>query len=157
MNFWQLEFSSNNFSGFIDTEVFLYLEYLFDLSHNSLSVISKPMATLPPELFSLSLSSCNIKEFPHFLKNAKNIQFLYLSNNHMDGEISPWFGSMGQDSLFYLNLSHNNLTGGLKCPWNEIRYLDLESNMFSGSLPNSICNLSGVYIKQPPVTSKCLT
>ncbi|KAL1834853.1 hypothetical protein ACET3Z_004504 [Daucus carota] len=57
------------------------------------------MATLPPTLNYLGLSSCNLKEFPHFSRDA-NISFYFidLSNNKIEGEIPHWIGSVGRDN-----------------------------------------------------------
>ncbi|XP_074334044.1 receptor-like protein 7 [Apium graveolens] len=119
-----------------------YLEYL-DLSHNSLSVKSTA-STVPPQLYILGLSSCNMKEFPHFPKDAEIIlDYVDLSNNDIDGGIPQWIGSVHR----YLNLSRNRLAGGLEqLPWNNIQYLDLQSNILNGSLPNLICNSSSLEV-----------
>ncbi|XP_074338041.1 receptor-like protein 7 [Apium graveolens] len=138
-----LDFSSNNFSGVLNMSMFSPLEslYYLDLSHNHfLTVRSTAMNPLPPTLFTLRLSSCNMKEFPHFSKDAEiSLHYVDLSNNDIEGEIPDWIGSV----WYYLNISHNNLTGGLEqLPWYTIQYLDLQSNNLNGSLPDLICNSS---------------
>lgn len=138
-----LDLSSNNFSGVLDIEMFFGLQNLKGLllSHNSLSLRSTSMIIIPPKLTSLSLASCKLKEFPHFLRGAVNMEDLDLSNNQINGEIPQWFGLVGRDAWYYLNLSQNSLTGGLEyLPWNSLAYLNLQFNMLSGSLPSSICN-----------------
>ncbi|XP_074334045.1 receptor-like protein 42 [Apium graveolens] len=142
-----LDFSSNNFSGVLNMSMFSRLESLeyLDLSHNHfLSVRSTGMIALPPKLTHLYLSSCNMKKFPHFSKDAEiSLGYVDLSNNDIEGEIPDWIESVG----WYLNISHNKLTGGLKqLPWNTIQYLDLQSNYLNGSLPDLICNSSSLEI-----------
>ncbi|XP_074333178.1 receptor-like protein 7 [Apium graveolens] len=116
-----------------------------DISHNHfLSVRSTAMIPLPPTLSTLGLSSCNMKEFPHFSKDAEiSLYSLDLSNNDIEGEIPHWIGSVSG----YLNISHNKLIGGLEqLPWNSIEYLDLQSNNLNGSLPDFICNSSSLRV-----------
>nr|XP_017215795.1 PREDICTED: receptor like protein 30-like [Daucus carota subsp. sativus] len=149
VNLTQLDFSSNNFSGDLDLAMFsdlVDLKYL-DLSHNSLSVRSTSMATLPPKLYYLGLSSCKMKEFPHISENVEYFVYLDLSNNQIDGEIPRWIGTTDWLLFPYVNLSHNHLIGGLEhLPWNTIWHLDLQSNMLNGSLPSLICNSTSLRI-----------
>ncbi|KAL1826845.1 hypothetical protein ACET3Z_005257 [Daucus carota] len=105
------------------------------------------MATLPPKLKYLYLSSCNMKDFPRVSKDAENIKYVDLSYNQIDGVIPHWIGLVGRDSLSYLNLSHNSIQGGLEgLPWNVLNILDLRSNSLNGSLPSLICNTSSLEI-----------
>ncbi|WOG85891.1 hypothetical protein DCAR_0105084 [Daucus carota subsp. sativus] len=151
VNLTVLDLSSNNFSGVLDLEMFSGLESLkrLHLSDNSLSVRSTIMATLPPNLYSLGLSSCNMKEFPHFSRDANiSLNLIDLSNNKIEGEIPHWIGSVGDFyGIPYLNLSHNKLIGGLEqLPWGYIQYLDLQDNKLNGSLPTLMCNSSSLEI-----------
>ncbi|WOG85890.1 hypothetical protein DCAR_0105083 [Daucus carota subsp. sativus] len=153
VNLTSLDLSSNNFSGVLDLEMFSGLKFLrsLDLSHNSLSVRSTIMSTLPPKLNHLGLSSCNMKEFPHFSRDANiSMDFIDLSNNKIEGEIPHWIGSLGRYSdtySSYLNLSHNKLIGGLEqLPWGYITYLDLQYNKLDGSLPTLMCSSTSLHI-----------
>ncbi|KAL8106716.1 hypothetical protein AgCh_023465 [Apium graveolens] len=102
------------------------------------------MSPLPPTLSELDLSSYNMKEFPHFSKDAEiSLYSLDLSNNDIEGEIPDWIGSVGS----YLYISHNKLISGLEqLPWNSIVYLDLQSNNLNGSLPDLFCNSSSLEV-----------
>ncbi|KAL8106707.1 hypothetical protein AgCh_023456 [Apium graveolens] len=117
------------------------LQYLslYGINFNH-GVRSTSMSPLPPTLSTLGLSSCNMKEFPHFSKDAEiSLDYVDLSNNDIEGEIPDWIGSVS----WYLDVSHNKLIGGLEqLPWNSIQYLDLQSNKLNGSLPELICNSS---------------
>ncbi|CAN4094600.1 unnamed protein product [Withania somnifera] len=113
-----------------------------DLSYNNITFdagiqISFPILTV------LQLSSCELKEFPHFLRNLKTLGLLDISNNKIRGQIPNWFSSMSWDNLGYLNLSHNSLTGHLpQFHYYNLEYLDLKFNFLEDSLPSSICNMS---------------
>ncbi|WOG86609.1 hypothetical protein DCAR_0205826 [Daucus carota subsp. sativus] len=149
VNLSKLDLSSNNFSGILDIEMFSPLKYLstLSLSYNNISLRSTGMATLPPKLKYLYLSSCNMKDFSRVSKDAENIKYVDLSYNQIDGVIPHWIGLVGRDSLSYLNLSHNSIQGGLEgLPWNVLNILDLRSNLLNGSLPSLICNTSSLEI-----------
>ncbi|XP_074349221.1 receptor-like protein 33 [Apium graveolens] len=149
VNITSLDLSSNNFSGVLDVDRFSHLVYLdkLDLSHNSLLVTFTSTVMLPPEFYWLGLSSCKITKFPHFLRSLENLAYLDLSNNRISGDIPQWIESVGRNSLYYLNLSQNSLTGSLEhLPWNNLKYLDLQSNMLKGSLSDSLCNVSSLDV-----------
>ncbi|TYG72099.1 hypothetical protein ES288_D05G452800v1 [Gossypium darwinii] len=139
----QLSLSSNNLSGVIEFRMFSNLpnlEYL-DLSYNSLSLASNTTSTV--NLRYLYLSSCNLSEFPQFLKGLKSLERLDLSCNKIDGKIPQWMQEVGNDSLTYLNVSHNSLTEVEHFPWKNIEVLDLSSNLIRGDLliPASTINV----------------
>ncbi|KAH0706940.1 hypothetical protein KY289_012016 [Solanum tuberosum] len=88
-----------------------------------------------PRLSALFLSSCELKDFPHFLRNLKTLQVLDISNNKIHGRIPNWFSSM---SLNILDISHNNFSNSIpNCLGSmaKLTVLDLRRNNFSGSLP----------------------
>ncbi|TYI85392.1 hypothetical protein E1A91_D05G438800v1 [Gossypium mustelinum] len=135
LNLTLLDLSSNNLSGVIEFRMFSNLsnlEYL-DLSYDSLSLTSNTTSTV--NLTSLFLSSCNLSEFPQFLKGLKSLETLDLSCNKIEGKIPQWMQEVGNDSLTYLNVSHNSLTEVEHFPWKNIEVLDLSSNLISGNLP----------------------
>ncbi|KAL1103236.1 hypothetical protein V6Z11_D05G424900 [Gossypium hirsutum] len=135
LNLTQLSLSSNYFSGVIEFRMFSNLpnlEYL-DLSYNSLSLTSNTTSTV--NLTSLFLSSCNLSEFPQFLKGLKSLESLDLSCNKIEGKIPQWMKEVGNGSLAYLNVSHNSLTEVEHFPWKNIEVLDLSSNLIRGNLP----------------------
>ncbi|XP_040948493.1 receptor like protein 22 isoform X1 [Gossypium hirsutum] len=111
---------------------------LLDLSYNSLSLTSNTTSTVNhrlPNLTDLLLSSCNLSEFPQFLKGLKSLERLDLSCNKIEGKIPQWMQEVGNGSLTYLNVSHNSLTEVEHFPWKNIEVLDLSSNFISGNLP----------------------
>ena len=101
------------------------------LSFNTYSIVDYTL----PQLSFLYLSSCNISDFPDFIKSMESLEYLDLSNNQIKGNIPMWFLEVGKDSLSYLNLSYNSLTSIGHLPWKNLRYLDFHSNLIQGSLP----------------------
>ncbi|XP_040948792.1 receptor like protein 22-like [Gossypium hirsutum] len=135
LNLTGLRLSSNNLSGVIEFRMFSNLpnlEYL-DLSYNNLSLTSNTTSTV--NLRYLYLSSCNLSEFPQFLKGLKILERLNLSCNKIEGKIPQWMQEVGNDSLTYLNVSHNSLTEVEHFPWKNIEFLDLSSNLIRANLP----------------------
>ncbi|KAL5548579.1 hypothetical protein UlMin_003810 [Ulmus minor] len=144
---WFLRLSGNNFigqlpnlSGTIDFEQFLKLERLseLDLSSNkylSLSSNNFTKYTSPHNLYSLTMSSCNVSEFPYSLRTVVNLSSLDLSNNQIKGNVPEWLSNVGKDSLYLLDLSHNLLTNIVQIPWKNLLILDLRSNLLQGPLP----------------------
>ncbi|KAL1174381.1 hypothetical protein V6Z11_A04G007700 [Gossypium hirsutum] len=148
LNLTRLFLSSNNLSGVIEFSMFSNLSNLqfLDLSYNSLSLTSNSTSRMEwlfmptkhaasVNLTSLFLSSCNLSEFPQFLKGLKSLESLDLSYNRIEGKIPQWMQEVGNDSLTYLNVSHNYLTEVEHFPWKNIAVLDLSSNLIRGNLP----------------------
>ncbi|KAH0648170.1 hypothetical protein KY285_033418 [Solanum tuberosum] len=165
VNLTTLDLSSNNFSGSVDVSFFSKLKYLLDLglSYNRITLINenKVKSTLPESLEKLGLAACEVKEL-EFLRSAKNLKELDLSNNKIQGRIPDWAWSNWEFSVSTLNLSHNMLTsmdsipllsldtidlrsnfleGSLPIPANSTRYFFISENNLSGEIPSSLCNL----------------
>ncbi|XP_015160940.1 receptor-like protein 12 [Solanum tuberosum] len=64
-----------------------------DLSSNNIT-IDEGMNITFPSLEILQLSSCELKDFPHLLRNVKTLQVLDISNNKICGQIPNWFSGM---------------------------------------------------------------
>ncbi|KAG8492733.1 hypothetical protein CXB51_010493 [Gossypium anomalum] len=140
LNLTQLSLSSNNLSGVIEFSMFSNLPNLkhLDLSYNNLSLTSNTTSSVNhilPNLIDLLLSSCNLGEFPRFLKGLKSLVRLDISCNKIEGKIPQWMQEVGNDPLWYLNVSHNFLTEVEHFPWKNIEVLDLSSNLIRGNLP----------------------
>ncbi|KAL3714603.1 hypothetical protein ACJRO7_006505 [Eucalyptus globulus] len=163
-----LRLFENNFSGTLELDNFLKLKQLrvLQLSANKLSCRTSSANTILPQLRALGLASCNLSEFPTFLKGQESINWLDLSNNNIRGEVPFWVWNGSFNSMQYLNLSHNSLTGldryypinplymytmdlshnMLKGPPPEappsiVSYI-VSNNKLTGALPPWICNLS---------------
>ncbi|CAL2245586.1 unnamed protein product [Prunus armeniaca] len=139
VNLRWLFLSSNNLGGNLEIENFSKLRSLIglNLSFNHLSLSFNHLNNNTwPQLWLLDLSSCNIREFPYFLRTSQNLNRLYLSHNRIQADIPKWLLDLGKDSLMYLDLSHNFLTGTVgQLQWKKLQYLDLHNNSLQGELP----------------------
>ncbi|KAK9938746.1 hypothetical protein M0R45_015468 [Rubus argutus] len=163
-----LSLEANNLSGVVEFDKLQRLEYIW-LSYNHLSVSFNNLSNSSwPNLTYVYLSSCNISEFPYILRYSPQLESLDLSYNQLQGKVPTWFMDGGKDTLRYLNLSHNFLTGNIEqLPWRNLKFLDLESNLLQGQvpipppsivvfsisnnqltgrLPPNLCNLSSIQI-----------
>ncbi|KAI9187267.1 hypothetical protein LWI28_026143 [Acer negundo] len=130
-----LDLSLNQLSGPIPSSIFeqVNLTYL-DLSYNSLSMSTTLKVNSSfPKLYYLSLSSCNINEFPEIVSTANNLEWLELSDNKIHGHIPNWLFNIS--TLSHVNISHNFVTGIERLPWKDLQNLDLHSNLLQGLLP----------------------
>ncbi|XP_058107211.1 receptor-like protein 33 [Magnolia sinica] len=136
-----LDLSSNKFNGTVQLAMLQNLKNLsrLDLSDNYLSVNTHGTNHSFPQLGRLYLGSCNLTEFPEFLKNQSKMEHLDLSNNNIYGEIPQWVWKIGNGHLISLNLSRNLLMS-LELPGNlssinMLSLLDVHSNQLRGSIP----------------------
>ncbi|GAV79182.1 LRR_1 domain-containing protein/LRR_4 domain-containing protein/LRR_6 domain-containing protein/LRR_8 domain-containing protein [Cephalotus follicularis] len=138
-----LYLDDNNLTGELDFEyMFLKLKNLtyLALSFNKLSVISKPnINVILPKFKTLFLASCNLYEFPYFLQNQDELIFLDLSKKKLHGQIPKSFWNVSKNTLLYLNLDANFLTGFNQLPvvlqWSTLYDLSIANNILQGSLP----------------------
>ncbi|GAB4825340.1 hypothetical protein Ancab_008212, partial [Ancistrocladus abbreviatus] len=151
---WEIDLSYNNLGGTVDLDMFSKLKnlWLLSLSGNNLSVLTYPTKSNWSNLAHLELSSCNLSEFPDFLRESSQMSELDLSNNQIHGKIPVWMQNLGLegDGLFLANLSNNSITGGLEnLPWEGIGILNLRFNRLSGEIPLSICSSNQLWSKIP--------
>ncbi|XP_059630996.1 receptor like protein 22-like [Cornus florida] len=133
----------NNLSGPVKLDMFVTLKNLAELqlSYNRLTLLTNTSytnASLPKFVF-LQLASCNLIEFPDFLRFQDNLQYLDLGNNRIQGLVPKWIWNMSIETLGALYLHENFLNGFEQPPpvfrWSVLRLLVLSSNMLHGSLP----------------------
>ncbi|KAJ4702954.1 Leucine-rich receptor-like protein kinase family protein [Melia azedarach] len=161
-----LSLAGNNFSGLIPDSISgLVSIQSLDLSRNSLSGSLPSQLTRLNSLVYLNLSSNGfIKTIPKGFELILGLQVLDLHGNMFDGHLDAEFflltnashidfsgntfvGSSSQkfvpglsQSVKFLNLSHNQLTGSLVNGgelelFEDLKVLDLSYNQFSGELP----------------------
>ncbi|XP_018510519.1 receptor-like protein 6 [Brassica rapa] len=140
-NLQDLSFISNNFrvSSPVDLNVFSSLKQLVVLYLSGIPLSTANITSdsdFSSKFQSLSFSGCNITEFPEFIRDQRNLKYLYLSNNNIKGQVPDWLWRLQE--LQDLDLSHNSLSGfdgSLKAvPGSHIQMLDLRSNAFQGRL-----------------------
>ncbi|CAL8121379.1 unnamed protein product [Prunus armeniaca] len=93
-----------------------------------------------PNFTLLKLALCNIKEFPNFLRYQQNLDWLDISRNKLHGQVPKWFLNTSIETLGFLDLSVNFLSGfdhqnSILLPWLNLKVLRLYSNMLHGLLP----------------------
>ncbi|PRQ52511.1 putative leucine-rich repeat-containing, plant-type, leucine-rich repeat domain, L [Rosa chinensis] len=144
---------SNNLSGSVELDEFSKLKKLrgLRLSLNKFSVqIKTGFNAIAPKLEVLGLGSCNLMEFPEFLKYTSQLEDLDLSDNNLHGHIPKWMWNSTGETLRFLNLSHNHLTGfeenPVIIPWRGLYSLQLDSNMLRGSLPIPSPSMSYYFV-----------
>ncbi|MBA0677508.1 hypothetical protein Goari_018913, partial [Gossypium aridum] len=136
-----LNLSSNNFCRLIPVSAFQNLRNLsaLGLSYNrwSIDATTVNISSLSfPTLAELDLASCNLIEFPGFLKNGISLHVLDLSKNQIHGKIPDWIWK--PIDLARLNLSQNFLLGferPLKNIASSVEILDLHGNQLQGEIP----------------------
>ncbi|KAM3235238.1 hypothetical protein P3L10_015274 [Capsicum annuum] len=70
-----------------------------------------------------------------FLRSAKQLSYLDLSNNKIQGRIPDFALSNWMNSMSNLNLSHNMLTSSNQIHLLPLLDIDLQSNFLQGPLP----------------------
>ncbi|GKV49144.1 hypothetical protein SLEP1_g55910 [Rubroshorea leprosula] len=137
VNLSYLDLSSNHFSDLVEADMFSALQYLeiIFLSDNNLSLRMNVNANFTlPILADVSFSSCNLSEFPNFIRHSNGLQSLVLSKNSIHGNIPDWICE--KDDLQILDLSHNNLIGKIpNCLPKSLSVLNLQANYFDGNIP----------------------
>ncbi|KAK3404374.1 hypothetical protein EUGRSUZ_G00996 [Eucalyptus grandis] len=141
-NLQALALAKNDFSGTVELDNFVKLKHLelLQLSSNRLACRTSSVNAGLPRLQILGLASCNLREFPAFLQNQKDVNWLDLSDNNISGEVPFWVWNGTFKYMQYLNLSHNFLTGlDRYYPINpSIMYtIDLSHNMLKGPPPEA--------------------
>ncbi|XP_031284778.1 receptor-like protein 19 [Pistacia vera] len=174
LNLLELDLSSNNLSGTVKSDMLSNLKNLsyISLSHNPLlSLITQKANFTLPSLVGVYFSSCNITQFPIFLRTQEKLLNLDLSNNRISGKISQRQLEL-LPNLNYFNLSDNFLTS-VNCPRNfsmmklmvldllsnllqgpvtmmpdalDMRILSLSNNIFTGEISSYICKLRFIKV-----------
>ncbi|KAL7249975.1 hypothetical protein ACSBR1_012042 [Camellia fascicularis] len=136
-----LDLFANKLSGNVELDIFLTLENLkiLVLSENKLTVHTKNStnATLP--MFNtLELASCNLREFPDFLRFQDELEVLVFNDNKIHDKIPTWLWNTSKETMQFVFLDHNLLTGlehdPNVIPRCSILCLDLSFNRLKGSL-----------------------
>ncbi|CAA0395132.1 unnamed protein product [Arabidopsis thaliana] len=161
----------NNFNlDIVDLSIFSPLLSLDDLDVSGINLKISSTLSLPSPIYSLVLSSCNISEFPKFLRNQTSLEYLDISANQIEGQVPEWLWSLPE--LRYVNISQNSFNGfegpadviqrcgellmldissnTFQDPFpllpNSTEFLFSSNNQFSGEIPRAICELDNLVI-----------
>ncbi|ESQ56306.1 hypothetical protein EUTSA_v10026954mg [Eutrema salsugineum] len=142
-----LDLSYLNTRSMVDLSLFSHLMSLSSLDLSGIKVKINSTLNLPLPIETLALSSCNIVEFPKFLKTKTNLSYLDISANQIEGQVPEWLWRL--PFLRYLNISQNSFSG-FEGSADVIQssaktMLDISSNAFEDFplLPNSLMFFSG--------------
>ncbi|XP_060671848.1 receptor-like protein 7 [Ziziphus jujuba] len=143
INLGTLNLHLNNLGGIVRFDMFFNMKKLTELQLNSNNLsmfFDKTNASAAaPQFKLLGLASCNLNEFPDFLKHQNELEWLTLVGNNIQGQVPEWMCNTSLDTLVTLYLNNNFLTGfpqNLKfLPWVNLRNLFLSYNMLKGALP----------------------
>ena len=108
MNLETLDLDFNYIGGIVEFDNFLKLQNLnwLQLSSNQISLLTKPSNNITfPKFQVLGLSSCDLHEFPNFLKSEDELEYLVLSNNKISGLIPKWMSNSSKKTLWNLDSS----------------------------------------------------
>ncbi|KAF3667727.1 putative protein-like [Capsicum annuum] len=123
-------------------------------SNASLIVLDFKEVNLSDYLNALRLAAREVKEL-EFLRSAKNILELDLSNNKLEGRVPDWSNWMF--ALQHLILSHNMLTSVDSIPFQYVVTIDLRSNVLQGSRPIPPNTTWFFFISQNNLSGKILS
>ncbi|XP_062081251.1 receptor-like protein 6 [Humulus lupulus] len=141
-NLGNINLSHNSLDGVLELSKFSMLKNLrrLDLSFNNFTVSTNKYSNNDsfPQLFYLGLASCNISEFPYFLRNMKSLVIVDLRSNMIEGPLPTVPPSM---SIFFI--SNNALSGEIPstyCNLSELEILDVSNNSIHGKIPSCLGN-----------------
>ncbi|XP_009133159.1 receptor like protein 23-like [Brassica rapa] len=148
-----LDLSDNHFSGPLNPKSALFelhqLRDLFLSNNNFSSSLSSEFGKLS-NLEVLYLPSNGFSgQFPPTISNLTKLKVLRLSNNHLSGTLAPNSGLFELHELRFLMLDYNNFSSSLPSEFgnlNNLEFLYLTFNLFSGQIPPTISNLTSLVI-----------
>ncbi|XP_030514449.2 receptor-like protein 7 [Rhodamnia argentea] len=161
-----LSLESLNLNGVLEVNDLLKLENLrsLRLSFNNISFTKSLVNATTSKLAYLFLNSCNLTEFPQFIGYSSELEWLDLSYNRIRGTIPRRMWNNSKESLLYIDLSHNLLTGfennQTDLPLPNLAYLDVSSNLLEATLPVPppsvrLYNISNNFLYGEVPTSIC--
>ncbi|XP_035546561.1 receptor-like protein 7 [Juglans regia] len=140
VNLEALCLNNNYFSGRVEFELFLRLGNLdvLQFSGNNISFLTNTNSTFP-KFSSLVLNDCDLREFPEFLRDQDQLEYLELGGNKIHGQVPKWMGNVSIETLMGVGLDHNFLTGfdqfPVVLPYVNLKHMWLDFNMLQGSVP----------------------
>ncbi|CAN6977294.1 unnamed protein product [Brassica oleracea var. botrytis] len=146
-----LDLSDNHFSGPLNPKSALFelhqLRGLFLSNNNFSSSLSSEFGKLS-NLEVLYLPSNGFSgQVPPTISNLTKLKVLRLSDNHFSGTLAPNSGLFELHELRFLMLDYNNFSSSLPFEFgnlNNLEFLYLTFNLFSGQIPPTISNLTSL-------------
>ncbi|KAM3753062.1 hypothetical protein ACB098_03G065500 [Castanea mollissima] len=155
---------ANNLRGRVELDSLLKLKNLTQLQLSGVHLSfpnNSTFNTTIPKLKLLMLELCNLTEFPNFLRYQNELELLDLSYNNIHGQIPKWIFNIGKETLVYLELNFNYLTGfesfeytPFVLPWDSLRILSLDSNNLQGSLPIPPPSIASYSVRNNTLTGE---
>nr|XP_048330779.1 receptor-like protein 7 [Ziziphus jujuba var. spinosa] len=151
MNLELLYLHANSLSGTLKFDKFLSMKSLayLHLSENNFSILfGKGNKNATSSKFKhLVMKSCNLREFPKFIRYQNELEWLSLSKNKIE-EIPKWMWNTSVDTLFAFGIANNFLKGfqPVVLPWclgnlsSTLYLLNLRNNSFHGNIPELCSN-----------------
>ncbi|GKV44500.1 hypothetical protein SLEP1_g51676 [Rubroshorea leprosula] len=142
-----LSFSTNNFQVPVSFGMFANHSKLKVLLGNCNNLMPEPLLHTPTpkfQLIFLSLSYLALKEPPYFLHHQNVLRFVDLSHNNITGGFPSWL-FMNNTRLKVLMLGYNSISGPLQLPSQphiNISILDVTMNGLLGKIP---INMSSIF------------
>ncbi|CDY20813.1 BnaC07g06620D [Brassica napus] len=164
---------SNFFTGSVPASLFQItsLTHIYLEDNQFSDILGLENISMLPNLQYLFLhsKSCNITEFPEFIRDQRNLDSLDLSNNNIKGQLPDWLWRLEElqvvklsnnslsgfdgslkavtgSQINVLDLSSNAFQGPLFIPSTSITYLFVSNNNFTGEVPQLICGLTSPTI-----------
>ncbi|KAF8028267.1 hypothetical protein BT93_E1006 [Corymbia citriodora subsp. variegata] len=161
-----LSLDSLNLNGTVDANDLFKLKSLESLYllNSNISFAKTFINATSSKLAELYLISCNLTEFPQFIGYLSKLVWLGLDHNKIGGTIPRWMWNNSKESLNYMDLSDNLLTGfennQTDLPLPNLRYLDISSNLLEMILPIppplvELYNISNNFLSGEVSTSLC--
>ncbi|CDY29746.1 BnaA01g19200D [Brassica napus] len=142
LSFW------DTLRGDVDFSIFLHLKSLTSLDISTLntrSIFSSTLHMVSP-IGSLALASCNISEFPKFLRTQTSLFYLDISQNQIKGQVPEWLWSLPglEYEIYLLDISSNAFKNPFPLLPKSITFLSASDNQFSGEILKTICQLDSL-------------
>uniref|UniRef100_A0A0D3HN52 non-specific serine/threonine protein kinase n=1 Tax=Oryza barthii TaxID=65489 RepID=A0A0D3HN52_9ORYZ len=145
-NLTRLDLSNNILDGLITDEHFVGLKGLeyIDLSHNKLKIVEEAHFTNCLQMGPM---------FPAWLQWQVDLSYLDITSTGIVDKLPDWF-SNSLSKVIYLDISNNQISGGLPTNWEimSVEQLYLSSNQFTGEIPSLPRNIITLDISSNSLT-----
>nr|XP_048330199.1 receptor-like protein 7 isoform X1 [Ziziphus jujuba var. spinosa]XP_048330200.1 receptor-like protein 7 isoform X1 [Ziziphus jujuba var. spinosa] len=172
MDLETLYLKTNKLNGTLEVDMFLSMKSLsyLNVGENNLSLLFRKgnINATSSKFKYVGFKSCNLHEFPYFIRHQNELEWLSIPDNKICCEIPKWMWNTSIDTLVAFNIADNFLKGYLPAviPWVNLRlfrvsfnmlrgtipvpppsvvYYNMSNNLLSGEVSNMFCNMSSPY------------